>query len=758
MLRDRDQRNKINPVGDCTSSINLLIGQNCTPNLDALNNPAMYRLYQSSQRSYFDVVPILPLLLMCYIAGSTRFNLQNIGQDGILFSLSFFFFIFSSMLLLPHLMARMVVAYASVRVRDWRIFTFCESLLLFMHRVNIEDMIVVMGSLIVGFDLIARVVAGQCPDMEDLWKSQSCNPYANMKSLPSDQVMLLYVVPLMGQSILRGVSMQALLIAWISNIIFVLVATLHVGGWLEAWVIIYSIIFINITYMIERLMRVTFVQSRATIAAVELNSQHEFDLLEISTDIERKVKEKEIQQLRSLMGNVAHDLKTPLHSIVADLEVLHVFFLKVSHLALDIATETLQNAKCGSEFDAIAIFNSLNATCQFMEMAINRSQDFMKASNNIALVPVMETFEMKSALSMSVTCLNRLQSGRTIVVHPFDAGICPDIISDKHWLKENALCLLSNAIKYSDDGVIDVCISLIDSPVRLCDKKVESFRKVEESSADSYTVDMVSMESRGVKNPFVPLRKMILLSVEDAGIGISKEDRSNLFQPFKQAQRMAGGTGLGLYSLSKRIEALGGSYGVCDRRDNKQGSQFWFTFPYRPDEAAQTATDAILGSDIICRKVSDSKAMSILIVDDSISILKVTSRLLRMNGHCVVTAPNGSVGLKMLKEAHNNDQFDMVLTDLQMPVMDGIEATKRFRKFELDELQRKQEMDGSQGGRRLLIIGMSANSDSSVRREALDSGMDHFCAKPFSYKDLSIYFDQPHGRCQTFDSDPGLQF
>jgi len=91
--------------------------------------------------------------------------------------------------------------------------------------------------------------------------------------------------------------------------------------------------------------------------------------------------------------------------------------------------------------------------------------------------------------------------------------------------------------------------------------------------------------------------------VEDNGIGLSPEMMANLFRPFKQAQRMTGGTGLGLYSLAKRlhcisyyfvssfytapfsrIEALNGCYGVSNRHDGEQGCLFWFEIPYRPDE------------------------------------------------------------------------------------------------------------------------------------------------------------------------------
>ena len=78
----------------------------------------------------------------------------------------------------------------------------------------------------------------------------------------------------------------------------------------------------------------------------------------------------------------------------------------------------------------------------------------------------------------------------------------------------------------------------------------------------------------------------------------------------------------------------------------------------------------------------------------------------------------------------------MVLTDLQMPVMDGIEATKLFRQFETEffEIEENSHLEMH----RLLIVGMSANTDDETRRQALESGMDYFIPKPFAYKDLQI--------------------
>ena len=726
--------------------------------LTFLNDPELYKLYKTSQRKYFDLNSFVPLMVLLYTAAITRTNLQSIGPHSPFFSAAFALLIFTTLLFIPFLSTRMIVHYTPTDKQQQSSYKRSIVWLSLFYALKIEDVLGVLTEVIAGLHLLGRVYAGQCDSSTSVWSTQACNPVADRKSIPGDQVIFLYVIPLVAQCILRGISVQALIICCTLGVFFVAMASAHVGGLVEAWTLIYSIFFLVIMFTVERLMRVTFVHGQTMLAAVKLNNKHELELLELSTDNERQLKEKEIFQLRSLMGNVAHDLKTPLHSIEADLEVLRVFMLQIPRYALEKAKVEFLSNNYRDKSDPLTIFDSLAATCKFMGMAINRSQDFMKASHNIALIPVMETFELASTLAMSVTCMNHVQSARTIVAHPPDPDICPYLISDKHWLSENVLCLLSNAMKYSDDGVVDLRVKLTEVPTHghgpsppPTNRKattaiaIKSPKGLSASSPYRIISHHVSKRHAAVM-PYGSSQEskwMVLVTVEDRGIGITEEARKNLFQPFKQAQRMAGGTGLGLYSLSKRVEALGGSNGVSDRTDGRQGTMFWFTFPYRPDEVARL--DVI--SDLTCGLDSSSplsieppRHKSILVVDDSPSILKVTKRLLNMKGHMVETAANGFIGLKMLKEAFISQQYDMVLTDLQMPVMDGIEATRRYREFEEAENQ-NHLTDGDTGVQKkrrktLLIVGMSANSDNQSKQEALDSGMDYFISKPFSYKDL----------------------
>jgi len=130
---------------------------------------------------------------------------------------------------------------------------------------------------------------------------------------------------------------------------------------------------------------------------------------------------------------------------------------------------------------------------------------------------------------------------------------------------------------------------------------------------------------------------------------------------------MAGGTGIGLYSLSKRIEALNGSYGVGGRKDGHPGSVFWFAVPYRQDcvdnSCAEVDPKESLNSEAQIDMLTGAR---ILVVDDSMSILNLISRVLKTKGALVTTCENGALGLQAMKDAVRERSFDMVLTDLQV--------------------------------------------------------------------------------------------
>ena len=266
-----------------------------------------------------------------------------------------------------------------------------------------------------------------------------------------------------------------------------------------------------------------------------------------------------------------------------------------------------------------------------------------------------------------------------------------------------------------------------------------------------------------------------------------------------------------------RVVALGGACGVTDRSDGHQGSAFWFSFPYRPDETIDDDVHLLNGQVVsprsefnnreasrrssaitnqIKHKRSDENVamvggrggggatelqqlhlqlqqsptfkttkiygketrlsakgtplIKILLTDDTQTILKVAGRMLRTNGHPVESAANGSQSLEKLKKSYVANDIDVLLTDVQMPVMDGIESTKRFRAWE-EEQQCLLDAQGTPRRPRFLIIGMSANSDAQSKQEALDAGMDYFCPKPFNYQDFEAIIRARCGKIPIYE-------
>ena len=165
--------------------------------------------------------------------------------------------------------------------------------------------------------------------------------------------------------------------------------------------------------------------------------------------------------------------------------------------------------------------------------AINRGQDYCKSSNNIALVPANGTFELTKLLSQASRCLRSIMPvGRKLIIHPLPADLCTMIISDSHWLLENVLCLVSNAIKYSDSGDVDLRIHISND--------------IQAAVVDATDTVMLRHSSKSTvssQNRVVESDRMLVVTIEDHGVGVSEAMRETLFQPFRQAQRMAGGTG-----------------------------------------------------------------------------------------------------------------------------------------------------------------------------------------------------------------------
>jgi signal transduction histidine kinase len=219
---------------------------------------------------------------------------------------------------------------------------------------------------------------------------------------------------------------------------------------------------------------------------------------------------------------VAHDLRTPLQAFQSELELLHV----------NIKDESLNDKS-----SLLVSITQLERICSFMNMTINRSIDFTKASSGIKLNPSIESTNLSETLNWAVGCMMTSDKNVPIVTLPISDDIGNQIYTDKQWLMENLLCLLSNAQKFTTEGNITIRCSLHSSVFQhtvvqksklfMTDTQVAKI-ETSDSSISLDKIEIANMDNIETAN------SMLLVEVEDTGIGIFSESQELLFKPFVQ--------------------------------------------------------------------------------------------------------------------------------------------------------------------------------------------------------------------------------
>lgn len=365
----------------------------------------------------------------------------------------------------------------------------------------------------------------------------------------------------------------------------------------------------------------------------------------------------------TFLQNMSHDIRTPLNAIIGYAELARKHRTDAARL-----DNYLSQIRVASE-QLLAIVN------ESMEVTRMESGKVTLVENIVMLGDLLAELERVIQPQVETKTL-QFTIDRSQVRHSV-------MYMDFLRVKEILFQLLDNAVKYTEPNG-KVTLTVIEEDVQL---------------------------SHYGKFQFV---------VEDSGRGISKEFQKDLFQPFKRERNTTKsgvlGTGLGLSVVKSLVDLMEGSV-VVESREGK-GSKFIVNLLFKlPEELpAPDQTQLLLDK-------MDLKGKRILLVEDNEINREIAEELLADEGYRVETANDGSVALEMVKNA-KPQYYDLILMDIQMPVMDGHKATKAIRALENRELAC------------IPIIALSANAFAEDYKRSIEAGMDAHVPKPIRIEEL----------------------
>ncbi len=426
----------------------------------------------------------------------------------------------------------------------------------------------------------------------------------------------------------------------------------------------------------EVMLRIQSIERRGAYDGVLLNVINVTELVRARLEAEQASVAK-----GEFLANMSHEIRTPLNGVIG-----------ITELALRHASDPeLQEQLAMIKSSADSLMTLVDDILDFSKVEAGRVE------------LTEEVFDLRELVSeaMEIPAVEAREAGLHFAVE-IDDGVPRVLLGDPQRLRQVLTNLVGNSLKFTERGGVNI--------------RVEPVGEASD-------------------------RPWIRFQVSDTGIGIPPERHQVIFDAFAQADgsttRRYGGTGLGLAISSRLVELMGGRIQL--ESVEGQGSSFWFDARFvRLDDGvlAPAPTDR---SRADRRKADDTPprhGLRVLLAEDNPINQRVALSMLQQRGHDVVVVGDGLAAVK----AVSTTRFDAVLMDVQMPELDGLEATRIIR-------ERERGGDGH-----LRIVAMTAHAMPGDRERCLKAGMDAYLAKPFRIRELrqALEGDQP----EQIDSPP----